>query len=77
MWNTSTCDCGCSKACKINEYLYIKNFSCGKRLFGKLVLACEDEVLNTTQASFDNKKVKCKKKFSYSHNSLSLYLYHY
>lgn len=26
-----------------------------KRLFGKLALACEDEIINTTEASFDDK----------------------
>ena len=45
MWNSSTCDCGCNKACKIVEYLDIKNCSSKKGLFGKLVLECEDEIL--------------------------------
>ena len=26
-----------------------------KRLFGKLALACEDEIINITEASFDDK----------------------
>ena len=51
------CDCEYNKACKINEYLDIKNCSRKKRLFGKLVLACEDKMLNTTESSFDDKKV--------------------
>ena len=38
-------NCGCNKACKIGEYLDIKNCSCKKRLFGKLVLVCEDKTL--------------------------------
>ena len=33
-----------------------------KTLLGKLVLACQDEKLNTTEASLDDKKVKCKKR---------------
>ena len=57
MWNPSTCDCECSKACIIDEYLDIKNCSCEKRIFGKLVLACEDGILNTTETSLDNEKV--------------------
>ena len=57
MWNPSTCDCECSKACIIDEYLDIKNCSREKRLFGKLVLACEDGILNTTETSLDNEKV--------------------
>ena len=28
-----------------------------KRLFGKLVLACEDEIFNATKTSINNKKV--------------------
>ena len=47
MWNSGTCDCECYKACKIVEYLNIKNCLCKKN--GKLVLACEDERLNTTE----------------------------
>ena len=49
MWNPSTYDCECNKAGEIDEYLDIKNCSCGKRSIGKLVLECEDEVLNTTE----------------------------
>ena len=26
MWNSSTCDCECIKACKIDEYLNINQF---------------------------------------------------
>ena len=44
MWNPSTCDCECNKACKIDEYLDIKNCSCEKCLIGKLLLECEDEI---------------------------------
>ena len=35
----------------------IKNCSCKKRLFGKLALAYEDELLNLTETSFVDKKV--------------------
>ena len=34
---------------KIYEYLDTKNCSCEKCLVSKLVLECEDEMLNTTQ----------------------------
>ena len=37
--NPSRCDCEYNKACKIGEYLDIKNCLCKKRFFGKLVLA--------------------------------------
>ena len=43
----------------IDEYWHIKNRSCEKILFGKLVLACENEILNTTETSLDDKKVTC------------------
>ena len=36
------------KTCKDEEYLDIKIDLCKKRLFDKLVLACEDEILNTS-----------------------------
>ena len=53
----STCDCECSKACKIDEYIDTKNCSCKKHLSGNLVLKCEDEIFNATENSLDNKKV--------------------
>ena len=59
MWNPSTCEC--NKACKIDEYLDQKSCSCEIRLFGKLVLACGDEILNTTNNSLDDKKATCEK----------------
>ena len=55
MWNPSTCNCKCNKACKVDEYLDTKNCSCKKRLIGKLVLVREDELLNTTETSPDDK----------------------
>ena len=61
MWNPNTCDCGCNKACKIDKYLDTENCSHEKHLFGKLVLACEDEMLNKTETSLDDKKVTCEK----------------
>ena len=59
MWNPSTCEC--NKACKIDEYLDPKSCSCEIRLFGKLVLACGDEILNTTNNSLGDKKATCEK----------------
>ena len=61
MWNPSTCDCVCNKACKIDQQLDTKRCSREKRLIGKLLLACEDEILNTTETSFDAKHVTCEK----------------
>ena len=59
LWNPSTWDWECNKACKIDKYLDIKNFSCEKRLFDKIVLACEDQILNHTGASLEEKKLTC------------------
>ena len=57
MWTPSTCDLN-AKASKSGEYLDIKNWSCKKRLFGKLLLACKDEILFTL---LNDKKVTCEK----------------
>ena len=61
MWNSSTYDCKCNKACKIDEYLDIRNCSCEKCLIGKLVLEFEDEILNTTETSLDDKESNMRK----------------
>ena len=62
MLNPSACDWECNKACKIDEYLDVKNCSCEKRLIGKFVLECEDEILNTTKTLLNDKKSNiCKK----------------
>ena len=39
------CDSKCDKTGKIEENCDVKNCSCEKRLFGKLFLACEDEMM--------------------------------
>ena len=51
LWNPTTCDRKCTKACKIDEYLDITNFLYEECLIGKLVLECEDEIFNTTETS--------------------------
>ena len=61
MWDPNTCDCECKKACNMDKYLDVKNCSCKKGRFGKLALACEDEILNKTETWFDHKKVTCEK----------------
>ena len=55
------------QACTIDEYLHIKNFSCKKCLVAKLILACEDEILNTIGNSLDSKKVTCEKNSHFIH----------
>ena len=59
MWNPSACsacDCEYKNACKIREYLDIKNCSYKKRLFGKSVLACGNEILKRDVTSVVDKK---------------------
>ena len=51
------CDCECNKACKTGEYFNTKNYSCETCLIGRLVLRCEDETVNRTEISVDDKKV--------------------
>ena len=62
MWNHGTCDCECNKACKIDKCFNIKVCPCEECLTGILVLACEDEILSTTETSLDNQKSTYEKK---------------
>ena len=59
------------------EYLDIKSCSCKKRLFGKLVLPCDDKILNTTEGTMKDlinatiivdKKETCEKNNCLLHN---------
>ena len=62
MWDPSTCDCEYNKECKTDEYIDVKNCSFRKRLIGKLILECEDEILNTTETLVNDKKSSISKK---------------
>ena len=46
---------------KLTNILILKVYSCEKRLIGKLILECEDEILNATENSLDDEIVTCKK----------------
>ena len=46
-----TCDFECDKSCKIGEYLDIKNYAWKKYPFGKLLLACEADIVNMTRTT--------------------------
>ena len=74
LWNPRTYDCECNKAYKIDKYLDTKNCLCKKRLFDKLSLACEGEILDKTETSLDDKKVTCEKIFPYSHDFIGNYI---
>ena len=45
-----------TKVCKIDKCLDINNHSWERYLFGKLLLTCQDNALNTTESSLDYKK---------------------
>ena len=59
MGNPSTQDCERNRACKVDEYLDIKNSSCGKLLVDKWVLECKDEIINTVETLIDNNLALC------------------
>ena len=62
-WSSCNCvythviDCECNKSCKFGNYLDIRICSCKKRVVSKLVLKCENEILNTNETLLDDKKV--------------------
>ena len=56
MWDRTASDFQCNKASNIDKYLGIENCLCRKYLFGKIVLACKDEISNTTETSLDYEK---------------------
>ena len=73
MQNPRTSDCECNNVSITDEHLDIKNFSCKKKLFGTLVMACGDQILSTTEISLNDKKVTIKKLF-YSHYFIISYM---
>ena len=66
VWNPSICEWECVKSCDIGDQLDYANCKCRKRLIDKLILECEDEVLNAypintkDTISIADKKVTCK-----------------
>ena len=57
IWNPSACGYECIEACKTDEYQHVEICLFEKHLLDKLVLICEDKILNKFKASTDNKKV--------------------
>ena len=49
------------KHLKLRNVYMLKNCSCEKRLIGKLVLECEDEMLNRTDTLVDDNIEACEK----------------
>ena len=48
--------CKCNNAYKSDEFLNIKNCYCKERLVGKIMLECEDEILNTNETLLNDEK---------------------
>ena len=46
IWHSSIFEYECEKSCDVGEYLDYPNCKCRKRLIVKLVLECEDDILN-------------------------------
>ena len=70
-----------NKLYDFDEYLDYKNFKCKDRLIDKFALPWKDEVLYTTEVSFVDKRIICKKNhfllrksFSYSHCFIDNYM---
>ena len=65
-WNHNACECESNKSCDFGEYLDYGNCKCGKKLIGKLVLECKNEILNAIPlneadaVSVTDKNVICK-----------------
>ena len=44
IWNPSNCECECNKSCDTGEYLDHKNCKCRKKIFGKLIEECSENI---------------------------------
>ena len=44
VWNPSNCECKCNQSCDVGEYLDYENWKCGRKLVGKLVEECTENV---------------------------------
>ena len=79
MQNPSICDC-VIRYVKEKNIQILKIFQVKKCLIGKLVLACEDKILNTTEIPIEDIKETCQKSLmlvniTYHFYQLSLLLY--
>ena len=54
IWNRSIRECECDKSCDIGKYLDYANCKFRKRLIDKLVLECEDDILNANPLNTTN-----------------------
>ena len=44
IWNPSNCECECGKSWNVGEYLDYENCKCRKKLVGKFVEECNEEI---------------------------------
>ena len=49
IWNLSITECECDESCNFEEFYGYANCKCRKKLTDKLVLECEDQILNTIE----------------------------
>ena len=68
-FNPSNCNCECDKSCGIGEYLDYSNCKCKKKLFGKIIEECaenidEAKLVNKTLDKTKNKD-KCNSYVAY------------
>ena len=54
IWDPSICECEREKSCNVGEYLDYECCKCRKKLIDKLLLECEDEILNTVPLNTTN-----------------------
>ena len=58
IWNPSNCKCECDKSCDFGEYLDYENCKCRKRLIGKLIEECNENIEGTSLIKINSTKCK-------------------
>ena len=60
IWNPSNCECECDKLCDIGEYLDYSTCKCRKKLVGKLIEECTENIgeIKLVETSAENEH-KC------------------
>ena len=58
LWNPSNCKCECDKSCDFGEYLDNENCKCRKRLVGKLIEECDENIKEEIKI-LDKNEYKC------------------
>ena len=58
IWNPSNCKCECDKSCDSGKYLDYENCKCRKKLIGKLIEACNENIEETSLIKINSTKWK-------------------